>query len=371
MLITTFFLLTYVINMLTTLTDSCLKSCQFDTTYEYKYSCDICNYNTNKKSSYDKHKLSNKHTKLTASKLLDVDKCPYTCKNCHKNYKSRVGLWKHKKTCTYTNENTVITISNDQSTTSIVEKKEDMPDMKELIIALMTQNQNMQKQLFDQQAQAQAQVQAQVQTLVEAHAETQHKQLLELMPHLGNTSNTTNNNTMSNSNNKTNNFNVNMFLNEHCQNAMNISDFIESLPITHQELDNTRKYGLSESISNMVIKGLDDMSIYERPIHCTDPSRKTVYVRDNDEWVKDDNNVIMQRNAVRLAVKQRNNVKLWRDQYLEGKESDRTHLDYHDMALNCLKYIETDEKEKNKIVKKICQATHLTVDVKQKLMAIH
>ena len=189
-----------------------------------------------------------------------------------------------------------------------------------------------------------------------------------MMPHLGNT---TNNNTMSNSNNKTNNFNVNMFLNEHCQNAMNISDFIESLPITHQELDNTRKYGLSESISNMVIKGLDDMSIYERPIHCTDPSRKTVYVRDNDEWVKDDNNVIMQRNAVRLAVKQRNNVKLWRYQYLEGKESDRTHLDYHDMALNCLKYIETDEKEKNKIVKKICQVTHLTVDVKQKLMAIH
>ena len=162
-----------------------------------------------------------------------------------------------------------------------------------------------------------------------------------------------------------------MFLNEHCQNAMNISDFIESLPITHKELDNTRKYGLSESISNMVIKGLDDMSIYERPIHCTDPSRKTVYVRDNDEWVKDDNNVIMQRNTVRLAVKQRNNVKLWRDQYLEGKESDRTHMDYHDMALNCLKYIETDEKEKNKIVKKICQATHLTVDMKQKLMAIH
>ena len=246
------------------------------------------------------------------------------------------------------NENNVIAIGNDNNTTSIVEKKEeDMPDMKELILTLVAENKDMRNLMFEQQ-----------------------KQLLEMMPQLGNTSNTTNNNTMSNSNNKTNNFNVNMFLNEHCQNAMNISDFIESLPITHQELDNTRKYGLSESISNMVIKGLDDMSIYERPIHCTDPSRKTVYVRDNDEWVKDDNNVIMQRNAVRLAVKQRNNVKLWRDQYLEGKESDRTHLDYHDMALNCLKYIETDEKEKNKIVKKICQATHLTVDVKHKLMAI-
>ena len=350
--------------MLTTLTDSCLKSCQIDTTGEYKYSCDTCNYNTNKKSSYDKHKLSNKHTKLTASKLLDVDKCPYTCKNCHKNYKSRVGLWKHKKTCTYTNENTVITINNDQHTTSIVEKKEDIPDMKELIFTLVAENKDMRNLLFEQQAQ----VQEQVHSLIQSHAETQHKQLLELLPHLGNTTNNTNNNTMSNSNNKTNNFNVNMFLNEHCQNAMNISDFIESLPITYQDLDNTRKHGLSESISNMVIKGLDDMSIYERPIHCTDPSRKTVYVRDNDEWIKDENNEIMQKSSVRLAIKQRNNVKVWKDEYMVGKVSDTTQINYHDMVINCLKFIERDEKIRNKIVKKICQATHLTVDVKQKLM---
>ena len=316
--------------------------------------CKLCDFTSNKKSDYLRHVNTKKHMMVTndnngnmnGNNLHTKNTPLHECSNCNAKYKHASGLSRHKKICTYiytyTNENTVVAISDDQTSTStiLVEKQDDMPDMKELIIALMTQNQNMQKQM------------------------------LEMMPQLGNT---TNNNTMSNShnNNKTNNFNVNMFLNEHCQNAMNISDFIESLPITHKELDNTRKYGLSESISNMVIKGLDDMSIYERPIHCTDPSRKTVYVRDNDEWVKDDNNVIMQRNAVRLAVKQRNNVKLWRDQYLEGKESDRTHLDYHDMALNCLKYIETDEKEKNKIVKKICQATHLTVDVKQKLMAIH
>ena len=153
--------------------------------------------------------------------------------------------------------------------------------------------------------------------------------------------------------------------------SRNITDFIESLPITYQDLDNTRKHGLSESISNMVIKGLDDMSIYERPIHCTDPSRKTVYVRDNDEWVKDENNEIMQKSSVRLAIKQRNNVKVWKDEYMVGKVSDTTQINYHDMVINCLKFIEHDEKIRNKIVKKICQATHLTVDVKQKLMALH
>jgi len=326
------------------------------------WKCETCDYNTCRYSQYTRHLLTRKHTILTKQTKLGTSSelKTYNCM-CGKKYKHASSLCEHKKTCTYTNENTVITLSNDQHATSIVEKKEDMSDMKELIIALMTQNQNIQQQHVDQQAQ--------IQSMVQTHAESQHKQLLELLPHLGNI--TTNNNTMSNSNNKTNNFNVNMFLNEHCQNAMNISDFIESLPITYQDLDNTRKHGLSESISNMVIKGLDDMSIYERPIHCTDPSRKTVYVRDNDEWVKDENNEIIQKSSVRLAIKQRNNVKVWKDEYMVGKVSDTTQINYHDMVINCLKFIERDEKIRNKIVKKICQATHLTVDVKQKLMALH
>ena len=334
-----------------------------------KYACNYCNYHTSKISDYNKHLMTRKHTdSVSGNDEFQMEHKNvahlHVCSICNKEYATKSGLWKHAKKCVFKHENTVITIGNNTTTTSIVEKKEDMSDMKELIIALMTQNQNIQQQHVDQQAQ----VQLQIQSLIQEHAETQHKQLLELLPHLGNT---TNNNTMSNSNNKTNNFNVNMFLNEHCQNAMNITDFIESLPITYQDLDNTRKHGLSESISNMVIKGLDDMSIYERPIHCTDPSRKTVYVRDNDEWVKDENNEIMQKSSVRLAIKQRNNVKVWKDQYMVGKVSDTTQINYHDMVINCLKFIEHDEKIRNKIVKKICQATHLTVDVKQKLMALH
>jgi len=339
------------------------------------YECLVCNYKCYKPSEYEKHTRTVKHNRLSnetieptmKQQISKSNQNQFECEKCKKKLNSRTSLWRHNKTCTYTNENTVITINNDQYTTSIVEKKEDIPDMKELIFTLVAENKDMRNLLFEQQAQ----VQEQVHSLIQSHAETQHKQLLELLPHLGNTTNNTNNNTMSNSNNKTNNFNVNMFLNEHCQNAMNISDFIESLPITYQDLDNTRKHGLSESISNMVIKGLDDMSIYERPIHCTDPSRKTVYVRDNDEWIKDENNEIMQKSSVRLAIKQRNNVKVWKDEYMVGKVSDTTQINYHDMVINCLKFIEHDEKIRNKIVKKICQATHLTVDVKQKLMALH
>jgi hypothetical protein len=295
-----------------------------------KFTCIVCDYTSYKRSDYDKHLSTRKHVIRTSDNFSSQNsqQKKYDCV-CGKIFKHASSLWNHKKKCTYSNENTVVAISNNHISTSIVDKKEDMSDMKELIIALMTQNQEM------------------------------HKEMLNILPQIGNT---TNNNTMSNSNNKTNNFNVNMFLNEHCQNAMNISDFIESLPITYQDLDNTRKHGLSESISNMLIKGLDDMSIYERPIHCTDPSRKTVYVRDNDEWVKDENNEIIQKSSVRLAIKQRNNVKVWKDEYMVGKVSDTTQINYHDMVINCLKFIEHDEKIRNKIVKKVCREEGMSSD---------
>ena len=130
-----------------------------------KYNCKLCNYTTSYKKDYNKHLSTNKHTRLTNAKYANdsVLKTPkfHKCK-CGKEFKHTSSLCKHKKSCTYMNENNVIAIGNDIHTTYIVEKKEeDMPDMKELIIALMTQNQNMQKQMFEQQAQAQVQAQAQ------------------------------------------------------------------------------------------------------------------------------------------------------------------------------------------------------------------
>ena len=121
-----------------------------------KYNCKICNYNTSYKKDYNKHLNTSKHKRLTNTNdannnVLNSPKI-HNCK-CGKEFKHASSLCKHKKTCTYTTENTVFTISNNQTATSIVEKKEDMSDMKELVIALMTQNQDMQKQMFEQQQQ--------------------------------------------------------------------------------------------------------------------------------------------------------------------------------------------------------------------------
>ena len=105
------------------------------------------------------------------------------------------------------------------------------------------------------------------------------EKMLEVMPQIGNTTN---------SHNTTNNqFNIQMFLNEHCKNAMNLTDFVQSLPITTETFDSTIENGLTKTITNMMVNGLSKLDILERPIHCTDASRKTLYVKEADVWEKD------------------------------------------------------------------------------------
>lgn len=89
--------------------------------------------------------------------------------------------------------------------------------------------------------------------------------------------------------NNTNNFNLNIFLNEKCKDALNISDFIRSLKITLDDLMYTKNKGLVEGITNVMIKGLRQLDIYKRPIHCTDTKRETMYIKDCEKWEKDDN----------------------------------------------------------------------------------
>ena len=170
-----------------------------------KFTCNDCDYTSCKRSDYDKHLSTRKHILRTSDifSSQNSQQKKYNCM-CGKKFKHASSLWNHKKICTYNNENTVVAISNDQTPTPIptstilVEKQDDMPDMKELIIALMTQNQNMQKQM------------------------------LEMMPQLGNT---TNNNTMSNSHNN-NSFtlpdNINIFTSSEVYNIICNSQFTVS-----------------------------------------------------------------------------------------------------------------------------------------------
>ena len=129
------------------------------------------------------------------------------------------------------------------------------------------------------------------------------EKMVEIMPQFGNQIHT-------NSHNTTNNqFNIQMFLNEHCKNAMNLTEFIATLPITAETYDNTLENGLTKTITNIITNGLSQLDILDRPIHCTDPARKTLYVKDDNVWEKDNELLLMLKGIRELSLKQRTMIK--------------------------------------------------------------
>ena len=207
--------------------------------YPTFFDCCICHYSTSRKSQYDRHLLTDKHkNSINETKVKQEHAEKYNC-ICGIVCKGRTTLWRHKKTCSYT----------EYTKKELQQKTND----KELIMMLVKQN----------------------------------SELLEVIKN-GTNNNTTNNsnNTTTNSHNKS--FNLNFFLNETCKDAMNIMEFVDSIKLQLSDLENVGKIGYVEGISNIIVKNLNDLDVTERPIHCTDKKRETLYNKDEDKWEKED-----------------------------------------------------------------------------------
>jgi hypothetical protein len=172
---------------------------------------------------------------------------------------------------------------------------------------------------------------------------TLQKQIVELSKERNIIVNNTNNNQ----------FNLNFFLNEQCKDAVNISDFVNSLEITMDDLAYTRNQGLVEGISKVMIDGLKQMDLYKRPIHCTDQKRDTIYVRDNHQWARDEGNARMRQAFIDIANKEYFAVKKWMDLH-PGWETNRQLQEFHHkMISNILHEIKDDPIGERKIMKSI------------------
>jgi hypothetical protein len=283
------------------------------------YTCKYCDYNTSRKSSYDKHILTDKHLKnegVNKSKQKVSESCKnnMNCKFCKKDYKSRVGLWKHKKNCKLENEELTNNLSKKEITT-------------ELIIDLIQQNKELQQTLIDQ-----------------------NKCMMEIIKN-GRTNNTIN------SHNKT--FNLQVFLNETCKDAINLSDFVEQIQVSISDLEETGKLGYAEGISKVFIKNLNDIDYSNRPIHCSDSKRETLYIKDHNQWIKDDQNKSNLTKAIKqVANKNIKKISEWQQLYPqynnpESKENDK----YMKIVLNSMSGSTKEESDKNyeKIVKNIAK----------------
>jgi hypothetical protein len=295
--------------------------------------CEKCDFKSSKESNYKLHLDTIKHKRLheTTKKMPKKDKQKFNCV-CGNKYNHHSSLAKHKRTCITHNASKKECDDNDTingiiSENKIEEKVETKTDkeLKELVRDLIKQNGELVKTIHD------------------------------IVPKIGNT-NIGNTNITNNMNNS---FNLNIFLNEQCKDALNISDFIDSLKITLEDLLFSKTNGISRGITDVMIKGLKELDICKRPIHCTDIKRDIMYIKDEDKWLKDDNHEIMKNTIVKIADKERTALQQWAIDNPDWMETERKQIEYLTMMRSICEPIENYEKYERKIIKNIGKEIHV------------
>jgi hypothetical protein len=270
-----------------------------------EYVCETCDFKSSKKYSWDRHILTSKHIKSTNINNLSTEKGKkghLLCDNCGKEYNDRSGLWRHKQKCNQTEH-------------SIQVKPSNSIDKDELIIELLKQN---------------AKLMA----------------ILENGTHNNNTTHT-------NSHNKA--FNLNFFLNETCKNAMNITDFVDSIKLQLSDLMSVGELGYVEGISNIIVKNLNNLDQTIRPIHCTDKKRETMYVKDEDKWEKDEEKKKLNTVVNKVTNKNIRLLPQFREKYPEYRNSSSHISDTYDKTV--IEVMSGDDDNNNKIIKNISKNT--------------
>jgi len=280
------------------------------------FRCETCDFNTGNKCNYLKHLDTRKHKSLTKIylDLIKVATPTYVCV-CGKSYKHRQSLYAHKKTCLKKEidkkDNGALDINNNDNT-----------DFKDLVCKMMTENNEIKAMLIKENQELRSQIK-------------------ELIPKVGSNSNITNNNI----NNK---FNIQIFLNEQCKDAINIKDFIQSIKISLEQLEQIQNKGLVEGLATAILENIGRLSLYERPIHCTDIKRETLYIKHDNIWEKQ---------AIKeLSHKPYSTLKEWLDNNPNYMD-DENKQNYFIQATRCLG--QKCDTIDTKVIKKICFNTYI------------
>jgi len=288
-----------------------------------KFECITCDFNCFNKNDYNRHILTRKHKMLT-----NVDKenfenvSKFECE-CGKEYKHRQSLSIHKKKCTFIKDN------------STEEKETNDPSDKELIMMVVKQNAE----------------------LIKDNNELRNmmKKVLE-----NGTNNITTNNTTTHTNSHNKAFNLNFFLNETCKDAMNITDFVDSIKLQLSDLEGVGELGYIEGISNIIVKNLKALDIEKRPVHCTDKKRETLYIKDENKWEKEDDEKKKLRKAIkRVATKNQRLIPKFKEAHPDCiKAASKFSDQYNKIIIESMGGSGDNDLEKeNKIIRKISKAT--------------
>ncbi len=287
------------------------------------YFCKNCNYNTFDKRDYNKHLLTAKHKNNTFvdisftdfSKKSEIkESLIFTC-NCGKIYKSRQGLYSHKKKCNIIKEETTNVTVNESN-----------DELKNLVCKLITENNEIKNTIIKENQELRAQVN-------------------ELIPKVGN-------------NNKTLNqkFNIQVFLNEKCKDAINMSDFVKSIEVSLEQLDFIKKKGLTQGLSNAIVENMNKLSIYQRPMHCTDVKRETLYIKDENKWNKNKSREKIEDAIKKTSTKNYNALQKWKNINPDFLENEKKQ-DYFTKTVSVIGKSTLDVNDK--IIKNLCKETYI------------
>jgi len=289
-----------------------------------KYNCEFCNYNTKVRKEYNRHLDTRKHYEIVNSHEK------YTC-HCGKVYLHQSSYSRHKQTCVKDTNNKINVESITESLCLEVIKNN-----KEFCQEMMKQQNEILTKVMEQQAG--------VITKVAEHG-------------TNNNSHNTNTNNISHNNSHNKVFNLQFFLNEQCKDAMNITDFVNNLKISIADLEETGKLGYVDGISKIIIDNLRQLDTYKRPIHCSDMKREVFYIKDDDKWHKEKDELITLKKFVKIVgIKNIQLISEWIKLYPEAIQSNsRKNNMYHKITDSSMSGETEDEQSKNlnKIIKNI------------------
>jgi len=275
-----------------------------------EYKCDACDYVTCKKSDYTKHLSTRKHTLLINTNGNSLNIRDFKCE-CGKIYKHQSSLWNHKQKCI------VIDMQIDEVNNPEVEVAKKLVQAEEKNNQLMNVLTNMTQSIKN----------------LESKIDNQPPQT---------------------TNNIVNNFNLNVYLNETCKDALNLTDFVDSIQLQLKDLENMGKMGYVDGMSNLIITELNNLEKERRPIHCSDLKRDILYIKDNDVWEKDNSKV--QEAVVKLEKKNFKQMPAWLEENPQAKcPTSEKSTTFHDILQGS--FSQQEEKKIKKVLKNIAKAT--------------
>ncbi len=287
--------------------------------------CEKCNYITSNKKDFNKHCNTRKHFSNNSQSFCPEksQKSPDHICVCGKAYRDNSGLWRHKKKCD------VFNADNSSNTY-------DGLNDKELILELLSQNRELQK------------------SIVELSKE---KSIIY-----------GNNETHTNSHNKT--FNLQFFLNDTCKNAMNLSEFISSIKPQLSDLETTGRLGYVEGISNIILTNLRTLQIHDRPLHCSDCKREVIYIKDNDQWTKENEDKPILTKAIKLIANENiKNISNWKNINPDCIQSDSRKNDFY-LRIVSNSMSGSTKEETNKNITKIISNIAKEVAIDKKIINV-